>query len=46
MERNPFEAPQTESKRPSSRSARHMRWTMVLFAVLLLTLVVSLLVLG
>jgi hypothetical protein len=46
MEHNPFDAPQTDSKPPPSRSARHMQVTMVLFALILLTLVVLLLIRG
>jgi hypothetical protein len=44
MDHNPFEAPQTESKRPPSRSAQHMRATVVLFVLVLLSIVISLLV--
>jgi hypothetical protein len=39
VERNPFEAPQIESRRPPSRAARQMRATMVIFAIVLLAVV-------
>ena len=46
MEENPFEPPQTVSKRQPSGSARQMRATMVIFAIVLLALVVLVLFLG
>jgi hypothetical protein len=43
MEHNPFESAQTESKRKPSRSATHMRVTMVIFAIVLLLVVAAVL---
>jgi hypothetical protein len=45
LDPNPFEPPLTDSK-PPSRTARQMRATLAIFVVVLLTVVVSLLIMG